>query len=433
MRDTWVFLSLAFLFSACTGGSGPSAKTVALPRLDPQATSLEIQSALDAQLARGVLGPASPVDAQLDEIIAAGKRNLDWIQVISNNRIAKAAPANPPKPLSISKQEVAASSMDNPLTYSDEIIVARYRALKDVMNPAMLKVLMGQAEMTSEPPVDFDVYILFAQSLDSIYQMTLRWRLMTPYMDSLKQARANDVRGYFYLSRRPNLQAELTAFDTLAPDLQAKLRVWLKMVCYSMQQDDDFCASELQAAETRKNVFEYYDNYLPVAKLRYDLLFEIAPVYLAPTFAWDKGKPGEMTVPFQMPKDPKVAEAFKFNVEDEWHTQDWHLRINYRWKAFGSIEFQAAENPRAYPDTGRIIMDANAPLTEESVKYGLRHEFGHLLGFPDCYLEFYDPSAKAVLSYAVDPANIMCARSGHFQPQHYDRLKEAYFGKVSTP
>jgi hypothetical protein len=74
-------------------------------------------------------------------------------------------------------------------------------------------------------------------------------------------------------------------------------------------------------------------------------------------------------------------------------------------------------------------MDENEPLTEYLAQWTIRHEFGHLLGFKDCYVEYYDTGLKAMVNYPLDPTNLMCSRLGHLQPQHLEVLKAAYFAK----
>jgi hypothetical protein len=73
-----------------------------------------------------------------------------------------------------------------------------------------------------------------------------------------------------------------------------------------------------------------------------------------------------------------------------------------------------------------ITMDKNAPLSEYEVQWTIRHEFGHVLGFRDCYLEFYDSTEKAIVSYQFDVTNLMCSRQGHLKEIHYQELKRLY-------
>jgi len=52
--------------------------------------------------------------------------------------------------------------------------------------------------------------------------------------------------------------------------------------------------------------------------------------------------------------------------------------------------FEPGVTPHVNGIGGRIItMDANAPLDDYDVSWTIRHEYGHVLGFPDCYVEFY--------------------------------------------
>ena len=74
-----------------------------------------------------------------------------------------------------------------------------------------------------------------------------------------------------------------------------------------------------------------------------------------------------------------------------------------------------------------LTMDANQSLAEYHVRWTIRHEFGHTLGFPDCYVEFYDTSTQEMISYQVDTSNLMCSRRGKLQEKHYNELKRVYY------
>jgi hypothetical protein len=91
------------------------------------------------------------------------------------------------------------------------------------------------------------------------------------------------------------------------------------------------------------------------------------------------------------------------------------------------ITFQPGVLPHAMFGNGTIVMDKNQPLTEQSVQLALPHEFGHLLGFPDCYVEFYDKNIQAMIQYSIDPTNIMCSLKGSVKQLHYDELRRAYY------
>jgi hypothetical protein len=74
-----------------------------------------------------------------------------------------------------------------------------------------------------------------------------------------------------------------------------------------------------------------------------------------------------------------------------------------------------------------ITMDAIRPLNDYSNRWTIRHEYGHTLGFPDCYVEFYDIDREMIVNYQLDLDNLMCSRRGHLQEKQFEELKENYF------
>ena len=54
------------------------------------------------------------------------------------------------------------------------------------------------------------------------------------------------------------------------------------------------------------------------------------------------------------------------------------------------------------------------------------HEAGHLLGFPDCYLEYVDENTNEAVYYEINQHNIMCSLSGSVETIHYDEIKKIY-------
>jgi predicted Zn-dependent protease len=71
-------------------------------------------------------------------------------------------------------------------------------------------------------------------------------------------------------------------------------------------------------------------------------------------------------------------------------------------------------------------MNSNSSLDEYDVRWTIRHEYGHVLGLPDCYIEFYDRTEKVIINYQIDTTNLMCSRKGHLQPIHVAELQKAY-------
>jgi hypothetical protein len=67
-------------------------------------------------------------------------------------------------------------------------------------------------------------------------------------------------------------------------------------------------------------------------------------------------------------------------------------------------------------------MDRDMGLWLEQSQATLIHEFGHIIGFPDCYVEFWDERDEAFVFYSLDPTDRMCALSGETLPRHRQAL-----------
>ena len=93
------------------------------------------------------------------------------------------------------------------------------------------------------------------------------------------------------------------------------------------------------------------------------------------------------------------------------------------------VVFQAGATPHVNGIAGsEITMDGNRNMAEYSSRWTIRHEYGHVLGFPDCYVEFFDVGAGVMVNYQLDITNLMCSRKGKLQERHYLELRNAYFG-----
>jgi hypothetical protein len=135
------------------------------------------------------------------------------------------------------------------------------------------------------------------------------------------------------------------------------------------------------------------------------------------------------TIPFIDPRNEAIKQWLKVNIEDEWRWGEWSLVLNFVSSGMGHahVEFQAGATPHVNGLGGNTItMDANLPLQQYSSRWTIRHEYGHVLGFPDCYLEFYDTKEKVMINYQIDITNLMCSRRGHLKQIHFDELKRVY-------
>jgi hypothetical protein len=189
------------------------------------------------------------------------------------------------------------------------------------------------------------------------------------------------------------------------------------------------CENELKAARKRGALRSYYDTYLPAGQEIYREFFDIPASAARSDIQWEAGATQTFTLPFVDPGIPAIRSFLQDNIEDEWHGATWRLLVRFDQDARNRthVKFEPGALPHVNDVGGsEITMDANAPLTEYNVRWTIRHEFGHVLGFPDCYLEFYDTDREVMISYQLDLEDLMCSRTGHIKSRHYDELKRVY-------
>lgn len=79
------------------------------------------------------------------------------------------------------------------------------------------------------------------------------------------------------------------------------------------------------------------------------------------------------------------------------------------------------EGPVSYVDWGKpnVINLSNGLLTGQ-LSLVVAHEFGHYVGFPDCYVEFLNENSEYIYFELPSKKNIMCSlNTGHMVPEYY--------------
>jgi hypothetical protein len=354
------------------------------------------------------------------EAIRVGKKNMDWLKHMNSlkpdgEKLALTKPG-----------ELPSYPIDKPKIYSPSIIETNFKDISGKIPEPMKSILFGSAAITDEPGLDVDTYILWAKQVDKLYQSATRWTLMEPYLMYYKQNKQHDVRGYYLLSKEENLSDKLQKFSSLSTEDQARLTPLLVNLCENSRGADYGCDQELQTAVEQNKVNEFYSNFNPVSKEMYEAYFKLEAT--RSDLVWNSSNPKVATIPIRLTSSKPVNDFLQINIEDEWKWLDWNLKLNFTNNADVHVVFQAGQTPHVNGIAGNeITMDDNAPLTEWDVQWTIRHEFGHVLGFPDCYVEFFDEKLNAMVNYQLDITNLMCSRAGKMQELHYSELKKNYF------
>ncbi len=388
-----------------------------LPHMDLEMTSAEYR-ALTANL--GVF----EIDDPLQVILEKGKRNLDWIEFINATRAAG-------NKLLLSTPETQRGIPITAPSFSNRTIVNADWATRIGALPAQMKaVIIDNADFTSTLQVSDEVFLLHARLVDRSYQNAARWLLQEPYLEAYAERSATDIRGYYNLSNDPNREQKLYAYRTLPVTEQAQYEAWLLGICRNSDISLADCKNNLkQSLLANGNAVEFYRQYSEVSKQQWDAYFAI-PVTRSDV-VWTAAAPNEFVIPFKNPQHPAVLNWLRDNIEDEFRWFDWRLKLDFKDEGdenMTHVEFVAGATPHVNGLAGsKITMDGNRNIDEYSARWTIRHEYGHVLGFPDCYLEFYDVETETMINYQLDITDLMCSRRGAFKVNHFDQLKAAYF------
>ncbi len=384
----------------------------ALPHLDPEMTGAEYEYYLNRVKVKSSSG--------LDFILQHGKRNLEWLKEINAIR-------PPEKQISFSS---AATQKAYPITEpgfnNPTIAKKRFEDFKMAAPQWFVSIVIDGETMNPNLPVTDAEYIALGLELDRIYQSASRWILQEPYLFQYTMRQADDVRGYYFLHQDKDLQSKLDHLSQLPMEQQNQIGDWMVQLCGNSEGFAD-CEEEWEESSTNgKSAWKFYQKYLSGGASRWKEYFEMGGY--RDDVRWTSAEPNTMWVPFITPETDALKRFLSDNIEEEWQFNGWKLKMDFQGRGTAHLEFEAGATPNVNGLGGDVItMDANAPLTEYNVQWTIRHEYGHVLGLPDCYVEFYDDKAEKMVNYQLDITNLMCSRRGHIQEIHYTELKKAYF------
>lgn len=360
----------------------------------------------------------------LEQILAVGKRNLDWLELINGAR-----PADQKLELSTAATQVGIP-IDNPRESNRSIIQKSLADLKTEMPDSMKEILFSSNPLPDHAPLADDPYLDFARKMDRVYQMASRWLLQEPSLWQYANFSINDIRGYYFLSREPNRDADLQGWNQLDSARQDRYSGWLVGQCRNSGMSVAGCRQALGAAlKGSGGALAFFRKYEAPAKRRFDSFFRLQ--FPRSEVIWSSARPDVLVMPFVDPRDPGVTGFLRDNIEDEWKLGSWNLRLDFRpssGRDLAHVVFVPGATPHVNGLGGsEITMDANRSIAEYTTRWTIRHEFGHVLGLPDCYVEFYDSDRGVMINYQIDVDNLMCSRRGKFQQIHFDELKANYY------
>jgi len=426
MKFILVQLALLLLISACSKEVSKSS-SAAPPHIPLDATTEEYQSLLaekgkDVEIDPPVIAKGLKWGGRLSTWIAKMNegRTEDTAVRLSAPGLQRGIPIDAPSFLSISILENSAKTISQNL-------------------PADILAYLEGGEMPATPETFNEDLLKKLRQVYNFYDNSARFKLLAPYLDYYKQAKDRDVRPfYFFLKKKWSVES----FETLASlpiEEQKEIGNQLQKLCelrWDVAEGEnrkERCVKLLAEASSLNALPEEWELSMQYGAVLWKSFFDIRDEKKYQRQDIIHTDENLLIIPFKRPASNALTDYLKINVEDEFRFKDWKLNIDFTDKASAHLEFQSGVTPHVSGLAGnQIIMDQNEPIEEYSSKWTIRHEFGHVLGLPDCYHEFYDEELGTFVNYQLDVDDLMCSRSGKMNERIKSELQRVYHNPSSV-
>lgn len=286
---------------------------------------------------------------------------------------------------------------------------------------------------------------LIVSQIEGLFEMQQRLRVNQCQKESLKSRRSEDIRafatlmagecprGMLYTSSASGamvsacLQYILDEWDTLEArflPLAEMVKSNLMSVCQHLLKPN--CGETIEQELNNGNGYQYWANLKAQYRSgRYDTFFAI--VETKKDFVCRNTRRETLIL-----MDIYFGSEITANMR-ELLKRDLIEYVAPRWSRAGKLKFvfnfpesekqgqsrlqiHWSTVPISYvPDQQRNLMYLDPAMARNDKTSARRmvmaHEFGHVLGYRDCYVEFYESESDQFVFYQVDSRNIMCSIS----------------------
>jgi hypothetical protein len=312
---------------------------------------------------------------------------------------------------------------ENPFIYSPKKILEIVTMIKKDMSEDLRNIYLRQSPFPKENTIPVNVLQYWANKINHGNQMAVRWQqLIAPQINYWKKFQKRDVRGYLYLSSMKDIDQKLLNFENLEQPLQQKIRASIHSMCLNNGHTFTTCAAEANDQFLGEKAFAVYYKYLSRAQDNFETFFKIQQKM--DFLHWSSSTDFSMEV--KNPSNLDVATFFSSAVERYWKFSDvFNVQVEFLDTSSNRLaSINIVENTIAHVLNFRTLYISHNDLYYNPQT--VAHEAGHLLGFPDCYLEYVDENTNEAVYYEINQHNIMCSLSGSVESIHYDELRKIY-------
>jgi hypothetical protein len=389
-----------------------------IPHLDPEMSSQDYRSFLSGQ--QSTLKSLDFSESPIEEALRLGNRLSAWIGLLNEGR-------TPGTMIRLSSPDIrGAFPVERPNIYSAARIKAQTQLIFTDLPEEMKTVLLRGTDYPRTLTMKETDFIVFARKIDRNYQMAARFKALNPYKETFRARAPKDMRGLVYLQRKNLGAAELEDITKFPSEDLPDLKQALVRLCRNdLSSSTSKCTALVERAVEQNRVRSLFEEKYPKAQKVWKSFFTIQNSDIRRDVQWtDK----EMWIPFRTPDEERHRKYLTSNIEAEYKWMDWSLKLNFGyWSKGPRLRFERGVMPHVDSVGGNVItMDSNQSIEEFESQWIIRHEFGHVLGLPDCYHEFYDDEEEAYVSYQLDTTDLMCSRAGNMNERIYKELKRVY-------
>lgn len=315
------------------------------------------------------------------------------------------------------------ASLEAPLVFSPATIKSELDKLKATMSPDLRKIIFENG-MTSLNKISENDIRSYGSKISGLYDLAIRYELLAKNKKHYIEISNKDVRGYYYLQIKKLDAQKLKDFNSFDKKTQNEISEALLGICKNDKVKTSSCQKEIQKAINNNSVDAVYSRYINSAIINWNSFFVIPSSAVRSDVSFRRGV---LEIPFAMPAD-KETQDFIRTIESFWKTQNFEVVLDLQnKKKIPNLELK--ENSIAHVNKlggNNIVMNKASNMNSKTAQYTLSHEFGHVLGLPDCYIEFYDEEKEAFVNYQLLKSDMMCSASGKLTPRIIQELEKIY-------